>query len=85
MPYIQSTLSSKNQVVVPAEIRRALNLSSGDQLLWRVARMNDQAKAVAEPVPKNWASTMKGLGKDMWKKVSIHEYINDLRNQWQPA
>lgn len=85
MPYIQSTISSKNQVVVPAQIRQALKLSSGDHLLWRVARINDQAKALAEPAPKSWASAMKGLGKDLWKKVSLDKYIDTLRNEWQPA
>lgn len=83
MPYIQSTLSSKNQVVIPAQIRRALKLSSGDQLLWHVAHINDQAKVVAEPMPKHWATAMKGLGKDLWKKISIDDYIAVLRNEWQ--
>lgn len=84
MLQIQSTLSSKNQVVIPAQIRQALKLSSGDQILWRVAHIKDQAKALAEPVPKSWASYMKGLGKDLWKTVSISEYIDTLRREWQP-
>jgi AbrB family looped-hinge helix DNA binding protein len=83
MPYIQSTISSKNQVVVPAQIRQALKLTSGDQLLWRVARIHDQTKVLAERMPKSWASDMKGLGKDLWKKVSLDEYIDTLRNEWQ--
>lgn len=85
MPYIQSTLSSKHQIVVPSEVRKALKLSSGDSILWRITQMSDQPKAVAEPMPKKWADRMKGLGKDLWKKVSIDEYIDSLRNEWQPV
>lgn len=78
-------MSSKNQIVVPAEVRRALKLSPGDHLLWRVAYRNDQAKALAEPVPKSWTSAMKGLGKNLWSRVSIAEYIDSLRQEWQPT
>lgn len=85
MVYIQSVLSSKNQIVVPAQVRRALKVSSGDQILWRITQINDQPKAVAESMPKKWADAMKGLGKDLWKKVSIDEYIDSLRKEWQPA
>ena len=85
MPYIQSTLSSKHQIVVPSEVRKALKLSSGDSILWRITHISDQPKAVAESMPKKWADAMKGLGKDMWNKVSITDYINDLRKEWQPV
>ena len=85
MLQIQSILSSKNQVVVPAQIRRALKLSSGDQILWRVTHIQDQAKALAEPVPKSWAASMKGLGSKLWNSVSISDYINTLRQEWQPT
>lgn len=85
MPYIQSVLSSKNQIVVPAQIRRALKISSGDQILWRITRIHDAPRAIAEPMPKHWAAAMKGLGKDIWKNVSIPDYINTLREEWKPA
>lgn len=85
MQQIQSTLSSKYQVVVPAQIRRALKVTAGDQILWRIAHLNDQVKAVAEPMPKEWGSYMRGLGRDLWKRVSIAQYIDSLRNEWQPA
>lgn len=46
--------------------------------------MNDQVKAVAEPMPKQWGSHMRGLGKDMWKKVDVETYIKNLRDEWTP-
>ena len=82
MTYIQSTLSSKNQIVVPAKIRKALNISSGDSLLWRITTINDKPRAIAESMPKNWAESMRGLGKDLWRNVSISEYIKELREEW---
>lgn len=83
MPYIQSILSSKNQVVIPSEVRKALNITSGDKIVWSVARISDRPKAIAEPVSKNWSKAAKGLGKNLWKKVSIENYIKDLRNEWE--
>lgn len=82
MTYIQSTLSSKNQIVVPAKIRKALNLSSGDSLLWRITIIDDKPRAVAEAMPKNWAEAMRGLGKQLWRNVSIPQYIKELREEW---
>lgn len=84
MTYIQSRLSSKNQIVVPAAIRRALNISSGDTLYWQVTHVDDKPRAIAESAPTDWAKETSGLGSKLWKNVSIDTYINELRNEWKP-
>ncbi|KKR33289.1 MAG: hypothetical protein UT63_C0019G0011 [Candidatus Gottesmanbacteria bacterium GW2011_GWC2_39_8] len=76
-------ISSRNQTVVPAKIRRKLGLKSGDQLIWRIVKIGDQYKILAEPAPKSWADYTLGLGKNTWKNVNLEEYIENLRNEWQ--
>lgn len=78
----QSTLSQKNQTVIPSAVRRTLNLQAGDKITWRVARHGNSVSAIAEPMPKNWTGYMAGLGKDMWKDVDIDEYVEQLRKEW---
>ncbi len=83
MKIIQSSISSKYQTVVPAGVRRAMNLGAGDALLWQVIQVNGKSKAVAEPKAKNWTSYTRGLGKQVWENIDIGQYINDLRDEWE--
>lgn len=83
MKVTQSLISSKYQTVVPADVRRAMNLGAGDALLWQVIQVNGKSKALAEPKAKNWTAHARGLGKQVWEKVDIQQYINDLRDEWE--
>ena len=85
MKYSQSTMSAKNQIVVPSNIRNTLGLKAGDSLNWKIV-MSDKAKSpkvIAEPTPKSWAKHTRGLGQELWSKVDIDSYINNLRREWQ--
>lgn len=84
MEPIQSTISSKNQVVIPAKIRRALNLKPGRSLLWQVVGDKHNPKAVAQPKPAHWAAKTRGLGSAVWQNTNLDEYIDSLREEWQP-
>jgi len=44
--------------------------------------VGNQLKIITEPEPKNWAKYTRGLGKNIWKKVNIDEYIKNLRSEW---
>lgn len=77
-----STLSSKYQVVVPAQIRRALGIDAGDTLMWQVLQTGGQKKVVAEIKPKNWTKYTRGLGKVIWDNIDIDQYIKQLRAEW---
>lgn len=83
MKQIQSKISEKNQVVIPAVVRRVLKLRAGDKLIWRILRMKDKPKAIAEAEPKSWANYTRGLGKNIWKSVEIDKYIRELRSEWE--
>ncbi len=80
---IDSKMSSRNQIVIPAKIRKALSLKAGDKLMWSVINVNNRLKVLAEPKPKNWAEYSLGLGKEIWKGVDVDKYIKDLRDEWK--
>ena len=82
-PVISTThISKKHQTVIPARIRRALQLKAGDTLSWRVIRVGDKQKILAEPKPRSWAEYSLGLGEEIWKNVDIDKYIDTLRDEW---
>ena len=85
MKFSQSTMSAKNQIVIPASVRKALSLKAGDSLNWQVIQSGQSKlpKVIAEPIPDSWADHTRGLGKDIWQAVKINTYINNLRNEWQ--
>lgn len=83
MQQIQSTISPKYQIVVPAKIRKLLNLKAGDRIIWRLIQTQTQPKVLAEPMPKNWAKYARGLGKNIWQNVDIDRYIQNLRQEWE--
>lgn len=76
-------ISSRNQTVVPAKVRKALKLNVGDTIFWRLIRLENSIKVIAEPKPISWANYTRGLGKQIWKNVDIKNYIKNLRQEWQ--
>lgn len=82
MQQIQSTISAKNQTVIPSPIRKVLQLKTGDKIVWRVITTNNQHVALAEPIPKSWTKYTRGLGKNIWQNIDIDSYIKNLRKEW---
>lgn len=72
-------VSSKNQVVIPAEIRRKLDIKPGDYLY--VAVLDGQMHIVRDP--EEWLEYTRGLGRDVWEEVDAEEYINQERDAWE--
>ena len=33
--------------------------------------------------PKRSLLELEGLGKEIWKGIDAHEYVNELRNEWE--
>lgn len=72
MPIVK--LSSKGQIVIPAEIREYLELGKGDKLL--IEKKNKDI--VIKPVAK--LSRLKGIDKSAWKDTS--KEIDKMREEW---
>jgi AbrB family looped-hinge helix DNA binding protein len=69
----ESTLSAKNQIVIPREAREALGLKAGDKLL--VVVRGD--KVIVLQKPDTYHSAIRGLSKPYPKR-----YLSNERRTW---
>lgn len=72
-------LSSKCQVVIPKQVREALEIGPGDELLMQVKG----GSLIICPKPKNYTNYMMGLHKEVWKDVDTDSYLNEERKSWE--
>ncbi len=72
-------ISSKNQIVIPREARRALSLGAGDEILVEI----EEGRAVLYPRPKNYAKHLRGLHKEVWRGVDATQYVREERKGWE--
>jgi AbrB family looped-hinge helix DNA binding protein len=70
----EATLSSKNQVVIPREARKALGLKAGDKVLFTV--MGDRIIMIQKP--KSFAAALRGLGRGLYPPG----YLEKERESW---
>ena len=70
----EAKLSSKNQIVVPLEARKALGLKPGDKLL--IVPRGDTLIVMRKP--KNYAKAIIGMAKDMYPP----DYLERERESW---
>jgi AbrB family looped-hinge helix DNA binding protein len=71
-------VSTKHQIVVPSQARRALGIIPGDRL--EVEVRDDSI--VLRPRPSRASERLRGLGSDMWHGVDPVEYVRELRREW---
>ena len=74
---VLSTISSKNQITLPARLLRELGIGAGD----RVSIRKDGNRLVLRPRPKEWADYYAGSMRGVYgnTKEEIDEYIRELR------
>jgi AbrB family looped-hinge helix DNA binding protein len=73
--YYQTTLSSRNQIVIPRGARETLGVKQGDRLLI-VIRGNI---VVLLPKPKNHAKVIQGIGREVYAA----DYLKKERKGWE--
>ena len=71
----ESTLSAKNQIVIPREAREALGLKPGDKILVIVRG----GKALVLQKPKSYLSAIRGLARRAYPKA----YLKKERQSWE--
>lgn len=71
----EATLSSKNQIVIPREARRALKLKPGDKVM--VVVRGDRVTLLQKP--KAFHSAIRGLAKGMYGE----DYLAKERESWE--
>jgi len=72
-----SRLTSKYQATVPADVRAALGVKAGDQLLWE---MHDGVANVrkVEPLDRQWHDAVSATFADEWLSDEDEELFRDL-------
>lgn len=70
----EATISSKNQIVVPKEVREALGVKAGDKLLIMVRGTT----AVMMPKPKDHLKALFGIGRGLYGE----DYLRKERESW---
>jgi AbrB family looped-hinge helix DNA binding protein len=71
----ETTLSSKNQIVVPQEARKALGLKPGDKLLFVVLG----ERVVMMRKPKSFTKALRGIARGLYPE----NYLEQERNSWE--
>lgn len=71
----QATLSSKNQIVIPREARKALGLRPGAKLL--VVLQGDHLIVLQKP--KSYRKAISGIGKGLYSA----DYLKKERDSWE--
>ena len=69
------TLSSKNQIVIPREARKALSLKAGDKLL--VVAYGD--KIIVMEKIKSYRKAIAGIGRGLYPA----DYLKQERESWE--
>ena len=74
-------LSQKYQIVVPKEVRERLHLQAGSRVeMYSI----DEERAMLMKRPATSLQAMKGLGKDVWKRIGgASRYIKQERASWR--
>lgn len=81
---MESQMSKQYQTTIPSNIRKRLNIKPGSQLNWRVSKNRLGVEyAIVIPETKENILTLKGVGKDMYKKVGgAKKYIKGEKESW---
>jgi AbrB family looped-hinge helix DNA binding protein len=72
-------VSSRNQIAVPSEVRKRLQIKPGDHLLIDVR----EGYVVLIPEPQDYSRHLKGLHSEVWESVEPQEYVRRERDDWQ--
>lgn len=68
-------LNSRNQIVIPTDIREKLGIGAGDTLILYI--VGDEMVLI--PEPESWTEFSRGLGSEIWEGVDPVEYVRELR------
>jgi AbrB family looped-hinge helix DNA binding protein len=71
-------VSSKNQIAVPAEVRRELGIERGDHLIVE----DRDGFVVLKPEPVDAVEQLRGLHREIWEGIDPQQYIDELREEW---
>ncbi|MGH2354574.1 MAG: AbrB/MazE/SpoVT family DNA-binding domain-containing protein [Chloroflexota bacterium] len=71
-------VSRKNQIAVPAAVRRQLGIQPGDRLSVQV----EGSRLVLQREPEDILGALLGLAPEVWQGVDGTAYLRGLRDEW---
>ncbi len=71
-------IGRKSQMVLPAKIRKEMNISEGDELIIKTSGNT----IVLIPKPKQYAKHLHGLHQNIWNGQDPDSYIREQRDTW---
>ena len=76
----KTTISSKNQITIPARLLREIGLKAGDQVAVEI----EDGCLLLHPRPKDWVSYTAGSMPGYYGKTKeeIDEYLREVRGSW---
>ncbi len=76
-----TTISSKNQITLPAQLLREMGLGAGDRLAIR----REGNRLVLRPRPKDWVDYYGGSLRGLYGETKEEKdaYVDDLRSEWE--
>jgi AbrB family looped-hinge helix DNA binding protein len=72
-------VSSRYQIAVPRIARERLNIKSGDRLLV------DIQDGILLPQPKDYATHLAGLHREVWAGLDTTAYLQEERGAWNAS
>lgn len=74
-------VSSRYQIAVPSQARERLNIQRGDRLLVDI----HDGLILLIPMPKSFSTQFAGLHREIWSQSDTAKYVNEEREDWNPA
>jgi AbrB family looped-hinge helix DNA binding protein len=71
-------VSRKNQIAVPAAVRRKLGIKPGD---WLEIEANDR-DVVLRSQPRDALAELISIAPEIWQGIDTQAYLRELRDEW---
>jgi AbrB family looped-hinge helix DNA binding protein len=79
MPTVK--VSRKNQIAVPAAVRKQLGINPGDRL--RIELSGHQATLEREEAARDSVvDELIAIAPEIWRGIDAQAYLDELRNEW---
>lgn len=76
-----SRIDDNSYTKIPEEIIRQAGLKPGDDIIWFYDEKTKQIILMEKP--QDFSKALRGLGKDLWSKTDIDQYIQEERDSWK--
>ncbi len=76
---IISKLNKDSSIKIPEYILKKSGLKPGAEIIWLY---DEHGQIILMEKPDSFAKALRGLGKEVWDKVDVEEYVERERQSW---